>query len=103
MDHFRVPITLTFKTRLSANISCENECFLHENKKSFSHQWYCTYPRFETDAWATQKWPITVARNGPLMTPERAPLTLFEQHCGFVGVSIDVYPKVKHVATQLYS
>ena len=31
MGYFRVAVTLTFKTRLSA----KNKCYLHENKKSF--------------------------------------------------------------------
>ena len=39
MGYFRVAVTLTFKTRLSA----KNKCYLHENKKSFSHQWYRIY------------------------------------------------------------
>ena len=36
--HFRVPKTLTFKTRPSAQLSCENEFYLHENEKSFPYQ-----------------------------------------------------------------
>ena len=38
MGLFRVPKTLTFKTRQVQNLSCENEFYLHENKKSFSYQ-----------------------------------------------------------------
>ena len=35
IGHFQVPKTLAFKTRLSQvqNLSCENEFYLHENKK----------------------------------------------------------------------
>ena len=33
-SEFRVPNTLTFKTRLSSKLSCENEFYLHENKQS---------------------------------------------------------------------
>ena len=32
------------------NLCCENELHLHENEKSFSHQWLCTEPRLETEA-----------------------------------------------------
>ena len=32
-DNFRVPRTLAFKARLSAKPCCENEFYLHENKK----------------------------------------------------------------------
>ena len=35
MGHFRVPKPLTFKTRQVQNLSCENEFYLHENKRSF--------------------------------------------------------------------
>ena len=31
LGHFRVPETLTFKSRLGENLSCENEFYLHEN------------------------------------------------------------------------
>ena len=49
IGHFRVPKSFTFKTRLNARpTSCENDFFLHENKKSFSYQQLCTQPRFET-------------------------------------------------------
>ena len=33
------------------NISCGNEFYLHENRKSFSYQWLQTYPCFETEGW----------------------------------------------------
>ena len=33
IGHFQVPKTLAFKTRLSANLSSENEFYLYENKK----------------------------------------------------------------------
>ena len=32
------------------NLSCENEFYLYENEKWFSHQRLSTYPRFETEA-----------------------------------------------------
>ena len=31
--HFRVLRALTFKTKLSAKLCCENEFYLHDNKK----------------------------------------------------------------------
>ena len=34
------------------NLCCENELHLHENEKSFSHQWLCTEPCLETEACA---------------------------------------------------
>ena len=42
--------TVTFKARLSVNLSCENEFYLNENKKSFPCQSPRTYPRFKTEA-----------------------------------------------------
>ena len=36
---FEVPKTHTFKARLSAKPSCENEFHLHANEKAFSYQW----------------------------------------------------------------
>ena len=32
------------------NLSCENEFYLHDNKKSFSQERVCTWPRFKTEA-----------------------------------------------------
>ena len=32
------------------NFSCENEFYLHDNKKSFSEERFCTWPRFKTEA-----------------------------------------------------
>ena len=40
------------------NLSCENEFYLHKNEKSFPYQRLSTYPRFETEAGGTRKWPI---------------------------------------------
>ena len=40
------------------NLSCENEFYWHENENSFAYQRLSTYPRFETEAGGTQKWPI---------------------------------------------
>ena len=37
------------------NFPGENEFYLHENKQSFSYQWLCTQPRFETEAWGTSE------------------------------------------------
>ena len=42
--HFRVP-----KPPI-ANLSCENEFYLHDNKKSFSQERFCTWPRFKAEA-----------------------------------------------------
>ena len=32
------------------NLSGENEFYLHDNKKSFSQERFCTWPRFKTEA-----------------------------------------------------
>ena len=32
------------------NLSCENEFYLHDNKKSFTQERFCTWPRFKTEA-----------------------------------------------------
>ena len=32
------------------NLSCENEFYLDDNKKSFSQEKFCTWPRFKTEA-----------------------------------------------------
>ena len=32
------------------NISCENEFYLIDNKKSFSQERFCTWPHFKTEA-----------------------------------------------------
>ena len=32
------------------NLSCENEFYLHDNKKSFSQERTCTWPRFKAEA-----------------------------------------------------
>ena len=32
------------------NLSCENEFYLHDDKKSFSQERFCTWPRFKTEA-----------------------------------------------------
>ena len=32
------------------NLSCENEFYLHDNKKSFSQERFCTWPRFKKEA-----------------------------------------------------
>ena len=32
------------------NLSCENEFYLHDNKKSFPQERFCTWPRFKTEA-----------------------------------------------------
>ena len=50
LGHFRVPKTLTLKTRPSTKLSCENELYFHDNKKSFSQERCCTWPRFKTEA-----------------------------------------------------
>ena len=50
--HFRVPKLLTLfdiKRDQAQNLSCENEFYLH-NKKSFSQERFCTWPRFKTEA-----------------------------------------------------
>ena len=40
------------------DISCENEFYLHKNKKSFSYQRLSTYSRFDQRPGGTQKWLI---------------------------------------------
>ena len=50
IGHFWVSKTLTFKWGQVHNLSCENEFYLHENKKSFSYQRLSTHSRFETEA-----------------------------------------------------
>ena len=32
------------------NLSYENEFYLHDNKKSFAQERFCTWPRFKTEA-----------------------------------------------------
>ena len=32
------------------NLSRENEFYFHDNKKSFSQERFCTWPRFKTEA-----------------------------------------------------
>ena len=32
------------------NLSCENEFYLHDNKKSFSQERFCSWSRFKTEA-----------------------------------------------------
>ena len=32
------------------NLSCENEFYLHDNKKAFTQERFCTWPRFKTEA-----------------------------------------------------
>ena len=32
------------------NLSCDNEFYLHDNKKSFPQYRFCTWPRFKTEA-----------------------------------------------------
>ena len=39
------------------NLFCENEFYLHENEKMIPYQRLSTYPRFETEARGTRKWP----------------------------------------------
>ena len=31
------------------NLSCENDFYLHDNKKSFAQESFCTWPRFITE------------------------------------------------------
>ena len=47
------------------NLSCENEFYLHENEKRFPYQRLSTYPRFETEAHETRKWPIALSSGYP--------------------------------------
>ena len=49
-DHFRVPKTLTLKRGQVQNLSCETKFYLHDNKKSFTQERFCTWPRFKTEA-----------------------------------------------------
>ena len=55
IGHFRVPKPLTLKTRPSANLSCANEFYLHDNKKSFSRERFCTWSRLKTEACGISK------------------------------------------------
>ena len=32
------------------NLSCANEFYLNDNKRSFSQERFCTWPRFKTEA-----------------------------------------------------
>ena len=50
IGHFRVPktLTLTVKRGQMQNLSCENELYLHDNKKSFTQERFCPWPRFKT-------------------------------------------------------
>ena len=32
------------------NLPCENEFYLHDNKKTFSQERFCTWPRYKTEA-----------------------------------------------------
>ena len=52
IGHFRVPKTHTLKTRPSAKprISCGNEFYLHDNKKSFTQERFCSWLHFKTEA-----------------------------------------------------
>ena len=48
IGHFRVLKTL--KRGQVQNLSCENEFSLHDNKKLFTQERFCTRPRFKTEA-----------------------------------------------------
>ena len=44
------------------NLSCENEFYLRDDKKSYSDQWFCALLLFETglSLEATRKWSIVM-------------------------------------------
>ena len=56
VSHFRDPKALTFKTRLSQNLSCENELYLHENKKLFLIHGFVPSLTLKQRLGATWKW-----------------------------------------------
>ena len=47
-QHFRIVLCLFFKARPRANLSYENEFYLHVNETSFSYRRLCSKTRFET-------------------------------------------------------
>ena len=49
MSEFQKPSLL--KQGQVHNLSCENEFYLHDNRKSFSQERFCTWPRFKKEAW----------------------------------------------------
>ena len=51
--NFRVPQTLTFQARLSANPFCDNKFHLHGSKKS--HFCHNHFAQKRTEAWVTQR------------------------------------------------
>ena len=58
ISHFRVPKTLTFKTRQSAKLSYKNEFYLHENKKNhFRITSFALSLDLKQRLGVTRKWP----------------------------------------------
>ena len=50
IGHFRVQKPSLLERGQVQNLSCENEFYLHDNKKSFTQERVCTWPRFKTEA-----------------------------------------------------
>ena len=52
IGHFRVlsKTPHSLKRGQVQNLSCENEFYLHDNKKLFTQERFCTWPRFKTEA-----------------------------------------------------
>ena len=53
IGHFRVQKPSLSKRDQVQNLSRENEFYVHDNKKSFSQERFCTWPRFKTEACGT--------------------------------------------------
>ena len=43
------------------NLSCENEFYLHDYKKSFTQETFCTCPRFTTEAFGISEMAYSVS------------------------------------------
>ena len=44
------------------NLSCENEFYLHENKKSFSYGVFALSLTLKRRLEVTQKWPVSIGK-----------------------------------------
>ena len=53
------------------NLSCENEFYLHDNKKSFSQERFCTWPRFKTEACGISEMAYSITRQSVISQLER--------------------------------
>ena len=77
MGHFRVPKPSPSKWGQVHNLSCENECNLHENEKSF--------PYHIQRPGGTRRWPIVLTRNMAALSrggkPRIRELTVYSTFC----------------------